>query len=85
MKTVELPSETVKALDLHDGDRVDGRVEVVGGKATFSIVVETAEDVTGGKPREVMPDLEAELREIFGDKLIPGPNPVIQERNQSGY
>ena len=85
MKTVELASETVKALGLRDGDRVACRVEVTDGKGTISIVVETAEDVTGGAPREAMPDLEAELREIFGDKLIPGPNPVIQERNQSRW
>ncbi|MFT5471416.1 MAG: hypothetical protein ACI8UO_006550 [Verrucomicrobiales bacterium] len=84
-EVAQLPLETARALGLHEGEQADARVEVLGGMATISIVTRTVAQRVSPASRPAVPDLQAELREIYGDKVIPGPNPVLEERNESQW
>ena len=75
-----LPIETIRALDLHDGEQAEAHLDVLNGTATISIVSRTRiPDKVSSLPK-ALPDLEAELRVIYGEKVIPGANPVLEER-----
>jgi hypothetical protein len=48
------------------------------------VIARTVPELTASKPRK-MPDFAARRKEIFGDRILPGADLLIEERERSRY
>jgi hypothetical protein len=70
-----------ETVELRERNRVLGRI--TPGEPAF-LPGPTPEQIEKHK-RAVWPDFEARLKELFGDRILPGADLLIKERENSRY
>ena len=70
-----------ETVELRERNRVLGRIEPEKSAAQVGPTPEQIEK----HRRAVWPDFEARLKELFGDRVLPGADLLIEERENSRY